>query len=85
MPAEPPLTDVERTVLNVLMAPGSRSINCTVQAVGHRAGLDIGEAARALRGLAGRDPPLVREDVDEGAGVRFYMSTYDAAEALDER
>jgi hypothetical protein len=76
MPAEPPLTDPERTVLDVLMAPGRRVANCTTEAIGERSELGAQEAGRALRSLEERDPALVRQDVDEGLGVRLWMSTH---------
>lgn len=84
MPSEPPLTDQERTVLAVLMTPGSRVADCTTEAIGERSGMPAKEAGRTLRALERRGPPLVRQEVDEGLGVRFWMSTYEAAEAVEE-
>jgi hypothetical protein len=66
------------------MTPGRRVANSTTEAVRERSGLGAWEPGRALRSLEERDPPLVRQDVDEGLGVCFWMSTYEAAEATED-
>jgi hypothetical protein len=82
MPTDPPLTDDEQAVLRALMAPESRPANSTVEILAERTGLGD-RTGRVLRGLARRDPPLAMRLIDEGLGVQFWISTYDAADALD--
>jgi hypothetical protein len=84
MPPDPPLTDAERVVLDVLMAPGTRVANSTADAIADRGELTAEDARGAIRSLLRREPPLVREEFDSGLGIRFYRTTYDAAEATED-
>ena len=84
MPADPPLSEGETVLLHVLMAPGSRAENCTADALTDRSKLDRTEVHRVLRSLERRDPPLVRSEIDARLNERFWMTTYDAAGAIDE-
>lgn len=78
------LSDNERTILNVLMAPGARAENSTWDAITDRSKLDGETVHRTLRALEEREPALVRSEVDTGLNERIWRSTYEAAEALEE-
>jgi DNA-binding IclR family transcriptional regulator len=84
VPAEPPLTAPEVAVLNVLLEPTNRVAESTLEGISESAGLNVQHAHRTLQGLERRQPSLVREDIDAGLGIRFWMTTYDAAEAMEE-
>jgi hypothetical protein len=58
MAADPPLSDEERLVLNVLMAPGSRASNSTWDGITDRSQLEATVVHRTLRSLEERNPPL---------------------------
>ena len=69
-----------------MMLQGASIQDRTPMALAQTTRRDVREVSRALRNLERRDPPLVHSDVDLGlGGVQLYRSTYDGAEAMEER
>jgi hypothetical protein len=83
MPAEPPLTPDERRVLAILMEPNRPVAERTVERIAAELGTTFDPAWRILRSLERRQPQLAHPDVDAGLGVKFWRTTYDAAEAME--
>jgi hypothetical protein len=55
----------------------------TTAAIGDELRIGQREADEALRGLQARRPQLARSEVDTKLGIQFWMSTPDAADAID--
>jgi hypothetical protein len=85
VPAAPPLTPDEREVLEVLMQPDRRVADCTVEAIAESLGTTFDSVHRTLRSLETRQPQLARPEVDRGLDIRFWHTTYEAAEAIEDR
>jgi hypothetical protein len=79
-----PLTNEEGQVLAAVMAPGATVHDRTLGRVAKAAGLEMLVARRVLRGLEERQPHLVLSLVDENENVRFWISTPEAAEAMED-
>jgi hypothetical protein len=79
-----PLTNEEGQVLAAVMAPGATVHDRTLSRVAKTAGLEMLVARRVLRGLEERQPQLVLSLVDEGENVRFFISTPEAAKAMED-
>jgi hypothetical protein len=79
------LTEDQLTVLKALMVSGPPGADRTEAGLSHRTGLSIRDVGRLLRELDDDfDPPLVRSDVDETLGTRFWWATEAAGDLLEQ-
>jgi hypothetical protein len=77
------LTEDQLTVLKALMVSDPPGEDRTEAGLSHRTGLP--NVGRLLRELDDDfDPPLVRSDVDETLGTRFWWLTEAAGELLEQ-
>jgi hypothetical protein len=83
MPADPPLTDDERRVLDVLTQSKRPVAERTVEAIAGSLGTTFTPVHRVLRRLEERRPQLAHPQMDEGLNVQFWIATSDAAEAVE--
>jgi superfamily I DNA/RNA helicase len=84
MPADPPLTDDERRVLEVLMQPNRGVADRTVEKIGEAVGMTWTPTWEALRSLESRLPQLARPDVEATLDIQFWRTTSHAADAMEE-
>lgn len=82
--ADPPLTDGERKVLNVMMLPDRGVADCTTEAIASAIGAEFDAAQRILRGLEERHPQLAHPEADAHLGKQVWLITHEAAEAFEE-
>lgn len=83
-PPDPPLTETARRVLEFLMRhPRPAVTDRTTAAIGDELGIGQREAQEALHDLEQHEPQLARSLVDEGLDIQFWVSSSDAADAVD--
>jgi hypothetical protein len=84
MPADPPLEDDERRVLEALMQPNRRVRDRTIETISEAVGMPWTPTHRALRKLETRRPQLAHPDVDATLNITLWRTTYDAADAMSD-
>lgn len=78
-----PMDARERKVLTALKGEAGPLVG-TVNEVSDRTALPAAEVAKALAKLAGRQPPLVRSELDATLQREFWFATEAAIGALEE-
>lgn len=81
---DPPLSDDERKVLNIMMLPDRGVADCTTEAIASALGAEYDATDRILRGLEERRPQLAHPEADAGLGKQVWFTTHEAAEAFEE-
>lgn len=83
MAVEPPLTEDERTVLEILMEPDRRVVLKTDRAIAIDSGLELKQVRAALRSLSEREPYLVHWQPDISIEEGVWFSSHHAADAME--
>jgi hypothetical protein len=84
VPANPPLEDDERAVLDVLMQHDRRVADRTVEKIADAVGMTYTPTYAALRKLETRRPQLAHPDRDATLEFTFWRTTHDAADAVED-
>jgi hypothetical protein len=83
MPSEPPLTEVEAAVLNVLMEHDRRPADRTIDVISDASQVWRQRDRSGAPGARATAPSARASRVDEGLGVQFWQTTHDAADAVE--